>query len=79
MLRKTLAIMFTVAATTGFGLAATAPAVAAAPQTIAWHYSHWPSHHHRHRHNYRPPHRVCTVHWWHHHRRVVCHWVGGRR
>jgi hypothetical protein len=74
MLRKSLAIMFTLAATTGFGLAATAP-VEAAPQPIAWHYSHYPHYYHHHRHHYRPPHRVCRVHWRHHHRRVVCYWV----
>ena len=49
--------------------------VEAAPQPIAWHYSHYPHYYHHHRHHYRPPHRVCRVHWRHHHRRVVCYWV----
>jgi hypothetical protein len=73
MLRKVLAIMFTAAAISGFGVAATAPAVAAPLPSISFHYSHHYYRHH-HRHHYRP-HRVCRVHWRHHHRVVVCHWV----
>ncbi len=61
MLRKTLAIAIAVGGMAAFSLGGTSAAMAA---------PHWHPH-------FTPPHKVCNVVWRHHHKHIVCYWVGG--